>query len=306
MAARLASLGPMVSTTVAIIAVAGYAFMSGIAPLLQKSGADREIRHTALDWSLLIRLAKNRPYMFGTALQAVGWILGLIALRVLPVFLVQSILAGSIVITAFAEKIFMRQIFNRFIYVSMLVILGGLVLLSLIAEPGRLPAQNHSLIFGIELAPIAILLLGIAAVLIKNRLSPVALAVLSGAAFGGTALVGRIIHYPTPFWEVIVNPLLWTLLGYGIIGQYLMTVALQRASGTMTNALMILTGTLGPTLVSLFLFNEVQAQKSEIFVIVGSVLIVCGSILIARCSPLVPKPVGMPSRPAPHTDNNKD
>lgn len=291
------------STTIAIVAVAGYALLSGIAPLLQKSGADREKRHVPLDWSLLMRLAKNPAYMFGTALQTVGWVLGLVALRILPVFLVQSILAGSIVVTAFAEKIFMRQVFSRYIYLSIMVILGGLVLVSLIAEPGRLHVQDSALILGIELAPAAILAFGLVAIFIKNRLSPIALAVLSGAAFGGTALVGRIIQYPTPFWHVLASPLLWVLFAYGLVGQYLMTVALQRASSTMINALMILTGTLGPTLVSLFLFNEAATPNDELFVIFGSVLIVCGSILIARSAPSISEPVGLNPTAAERKNN---
>jgi len=268
-----------------ICSVIGYAVSCGVAPVYQKIGADTEIRPEKIDFTLLIRLLKNRPYLLATLFQLLGWCLGLIALRVLPLFLVQSIIAGSIVLTALAEKIITHRTLGKRLYWAIAVIICGIILLSTAAKPGRAMALNSNLTFGIEIAPIIIAAIGLICLYIKNKASVTLLALLSGGAFGGAAIIGRIIIYPALSWKSLANPMLLSLVAFALLGQFLFTVALQRTTGTITNALALATSTLAPAILGLVYFSDKIRPGFSFIVIIGFILTVGGSLGVAKFDP---------------------
>src|SRR3954469_23577154 len=88
-----------VSTAPALVAALGCAVCYGTGSVLEQVGARRERTATSIDPRLLLRLAGQAPYVAGLALDGVGWALSLLALRTLPLFLVQSAVAASIAVT---------------------------------------------------------------------------------------------------------------------------------------------------------------------------------------------------------------
>src|SRR5437588_8223835 len=72
----------------------------GLGTVLQAAGARRAGVAGHLDVMLLARLGRQLPYVGGLALDAVGFIAALVALRTLPLFVVQAGVAGSVGVTA--------------------------------------------------------------------------------------------------------------------------------------------------------------------------------------------------------------
>ena len=79
----------------ALLALAGTVICYGTATVLQNIAAQRAERHEGTDALLVVRLMRDLPYVAGTALDGLGFLLSLLALRQLPVFAVQAGVAGD-------------------------------------------------------------------------------------------------------------------------------------------------------------------------------------------------------------------
>jgi drug/metabolite transporter (DMT)-like permease len=123
------------SASLALVFALGCAVCYGVGSVLEQVGARRERAATSLDPRLLLRLAKQLPYLAGLGLDGVGWVLSLLALRVLPLFLVQSAVAASIAVTAVVARMVLGTRLGRVDAAAIAVIVVGLVLLAVAAAP---------------------------------------------------------------------------------------------------------------------------------------------------------------------------
>src|SRR5690348_12274484 len=85
----------------AVLAALSY----GIGSVLQAAAVRHAENSPTLDPVLLVRLVGRLPYVAGLALDLVGFAASVVALRTLPLFLVQSAIAGSVGVTAIAASI---------------------------------------------------------------------------------------------------------------------------------------------------------------------------------------------------------
>ena len=67
----------------------------GFGTILQAAGARRASAAEHLDVMLFARLSRQLPYIAGLGLDLVGFIASLVALRTLPLFVVQAAIAGT-------------------------------------------------------------------------------------------------------------------------------------------------------------------------------------------------------------------
>ncbi|MDN5770928.1 MAG: hypothetical protein L0H24_08560, partial [Microlunatus sp.] len=168
----------------AVVACVAY----GIATVLQSVGARRAAAVTGVGG--VVGIVTQLPYLVGLALDGLGFLGNVVALRQLPLFLVESVVAGSVGVTAIiaalrGEKLGVRDW-------GALGVLGlGLVLLSLSAAPERasqLGGRADLVIFGAVLLPAAIGWIGYR---LSGRASVVTSSVAGGLGFSGVALAAR-------------------------------------------------------------------------------------------------------------------
>lgn len=254
---------------------------NGISTVQQKIGADRERNIHAFDLTFLWRLLKNAQYSLGTSLEIIAYVLSLVALRVLPLFLVQSIIAASIIVTAMGERLFLHKKLSKQTYSALGIVLVGLILLAVSAISGHATVSNQTDRVLVAVLPILLALLGLVFIYMQSQVSAIILAALGGLAFGNTSTIGRILVYPHPFWKLIENPLLGSLIFSAILGQYLFTVSLQRISATKSNGVMIAMQTLGPALFGLLLFDDRIRPGFQGIVVLGILLVIMGAGLTA-------------------------
>jgi drug/metabolite transporter (DMT)-like permease len=258
----------------------------GISTVQQKVGADLVKKIHRFDITFLLRLLKNKPYLAGIFLSIGGYGLLLFALRSLPLFLVQAISSSSIVVTAIGERIYLHKKMGRRSYTALAAVVVGLILLGLGAVSGHANVGSGSARQLVELLPIPIALIGVALIYTKGRSVAFTLAGLGGLAYGNTSTIGRIITYPHPYWKIVEQPLLWSLIGSALLGQYLFSVSLQRASATKSNSVMIVMQTLGPALCGLLFFDDKIRVGFLGVVILGGALMISGAIATALKEPV--------------------
>lgn len=229
---------------------AGAALCYGFASVLQAVSAARTRAATSLDPRLIVRLARQGPYVAGLALDAAGFAFDVLALRTLPLFLVQSVVAGSVGVTAVTARLVFGSRLRRRAVAALVALVGGLVLLSVAAEPGR--AAPLSQVGSWLLLGSAGVLAGAAVAVARWwQATPVTLAVLAGAGFAGVAVAARVLPAPRPLGHVFGEPAAWALVVFGGVAILLFASALQRGTVTAVSAVMFAVETVVPAVVGL-------------------------------------------------------
>jgi len=270
--------------SLAILAVVGCAMCNGLAAVLQKIGADSQRQAHSLDASLLLRMIRNAPYVGGLALDLLGWGLTVFAVRFIPLYLAEAVIASSVAVTALLEWLLLKRRLARGSWAALALLFLGLGLLGSGAPVQTFETVHGATEMAILLAPVICLALGAGLARLNGRAATVFLALLSGVAFGGTSVVGRVLPLGIPWWHVLTQPLFYALGVYGFAGVWLFTIALQRERATTINALMTAAQTIGPTFVGLFLLSDTIKDNHWPFLVLGLAAALLGVGSLARIS----------------------
>ncbi len=250
----------------------------GVASVLQHASAARVPAGKAVDPRLLVRLGRQGPYLAGLALDALAFALSAWALRSLPLFIVQAVLASCLVVTAVVAAVTSREALTWAERRAIGGVVLGLVLLAVAASPEPASPSRHP--------AITLLLCGLPALLIAAAFldrrpsaswSGVAFGLLSGLAFGGFGIAARVLgaHQGS---AVIADPLVWAMIAYIAVGLLLYGTALQRGKVTSVTAAYVLTETLVPAVVGVGFLGDGARP--------GLAAVALGGFLLSTCSVL--------------------
>ena len=199
----------------AIVACLGY----GVSSVLQSVAAKRSAEVVGLTGIVLI--IKQVPYLLGLAADTAAFAGNVLALQRLPLFLVQSIVAGSVGVTAVIASL--RGARLSWKDWASLAILGlGLVLLCVTAVPTaatQIPLVDDWIILLASIAPLVVGLIGFR---MKNRASAIVMSCAAGLGFSGVALASRGIGAAGISWSLLSDPLLWAIIVHGVDRHWLL------------------------------------------------------------------------------------
>ncbi|MBC7546906.1 DMT family transporter [Candidatus Saccharibacteria bacterium] len=264
-----------------ILAAFACAVCNGAAAVLQKVGADTQKITTSFTLKFATSLLRNWPYVLGIFLDVAAWIFTLIAVHGLPLFVVQPIIAFSVVITVFIERFaFKRRLGRKTIFAI------GLIIIGLLAIALQSTVEHSMTIRGVGfwiiiLAPLFLGIIGTVLVKVSARYATVALAAVAGTAFGSVAISGRILNFSQPYWHIVYSPVFLALIVYGLVGIATFTVALQRERASVVTAAMITFETLIPIAVGAKLLGDVPKNGSWFLVVIGASIAAVGTIVIS-------------------------
>ncbi|HEY5075866.1 MAG TPA: hypothetical protein VIJ48_00040 [Acidimicrobiia bacterium] len=254
----------------------------GFGTVLQALGARRTSTAGHLDVMLFARLSRQLPYLGGLALDAVGFIASIIALRTLPLFVVQAAIAGSVGVTAMTAVFVFGFRLRTSDTLAIAVLIVGLGLLGASARGHHGAHLSHLggwlLLIGVFVVASG----GIIAARLPDPRGAIGLAACAGLGFTGTAVAARALHVPTPTWRVMLEPVAIALVLYGVCGMLMFASALQRGSVTATSAVMFAVETIVPSIVGLTALGDRTRPHFEIVAAVGFGLTVGASLALAR------------------------
>ena len=267
----------VVSWVAAFVACLSY----GVATVLQSVGARRAA--SAAGVSGVLGIFAQLPYLAGLVLDTLGFVGSVVALRQLPLFLVEAIIAASVGVTAVGAALRGEHLARRD-WGALGVLVTGLVLLSLSASPAAAAATSRSqdwLILGLVLVPLTIGLLGFK---LTGRASVALLSIAAGLGFSGVATSARAMSSDPISLELLTNPLLWAILAYGPLGIALFAVALQRGKATVVAATTFVIQVVVPSTIGLLLFGDGIAQGRTLVAAAGFLCASGGTIALSRCA----------------------
>jgi drug/metabolite transporter (DMT)-like permease len=268
----------------ALLAATGCAIFNGIAAILEKIGAGVEKKAISLHPGLLWKLRTNRAYLIGIILDLIAWMLTLFAVHNLPLFLVQPIIACSVMITIVIEHFLLKHRFKLKFIAYVILILLGLIMLALVSTQQKSSTIASTTKWFIVFGPLILADIGSLFIKIQKHYGSFILAAFSGLAFGGVSVAGRAIVFSHPYTHILSNPLFWAIIAYGLVAILFFTIALQRETATTVNATMIAFETIVPIIIGLTLLGDHPKNNLWIVVVIGVVLTFSGTILIAISS----------------------
>lgn len=261
----------------ALLAACAY----GVASVLQAIAARSvESPERGIDPRLLVRVLKQWRYILGLGMDTLGFVAQLVALRVLPLFVVQAALAASLAVTA-VSTLAIGASLSRREWTAVAAVCVGLALLGLSAESEGSHPIGLSFHIGLIVAALVLGACGMLAGRAPASLRSPALGLVAGLSFGLVALAGRVVS-TSSLLSLLTDPATYTVVVAGVLAMLFFASALQRGSVTTATALMVVGETVAPSIIGVLVLGDTTRPGYSPLAAFGFVLAVAAALALAR------------------------
>ncbi|MGW2375706.1 MULTISPECIES: hypothetical protein [Kitasatospora] len=253
----------------------------GFGAVFQARGARSAPRTDRVRAGLLAALLRSWQFILGTALDILGFVLSIVALRSLPLFLVQAVTSSSLAVTALAAVWLLGARLRRGDAAGILAVVVGLSLLAL--GSGREGREYAPEAFHWALLATTVVMLLATLVLVRRDGTAIAagLGLLAGVGFGITSLAVRVLD-ASGLAAVFTDPAAYALVLGGLGGYLAYALALQRGTVTAATAAGTVAETFGPALVGVVSLGDSARPGFAWCALTGFAVAVGGTFLLSR------------------------
>ncbi|MBM2618771.1 hypothetical protein JIG36_24745 [Actinoplanes sp. LDG1-06] len=247
------------------------------ASILQAVGARRS-RSTA-------QTMAHPLYLAGIFFDILAWVGAMIALQTLAVYVVESILAGSLALTVLGARIWLGSRLRKRDSAAILVTIVSLTFLAFSAAPQAEVHTPGELRFALCGAAAAMVLVGYGAV--KVDAPGGVIAACAGLSLGGAALVGRSLPVPEGVGAgqvalaLVTEPLVAALLVFAGTGMTLYAHALQHGDVGPVTAIHWTAEVMAPSIVAVVFLGDTVREGWLIPAGVACALTVGAAVVLA-------------------------
>lgn len=239
--------------------------------------------------------ARQPLYLAGLGSDFAGWLLSLVALRRLPVFAVQALLAGSLAWAVVLDGLVLKAKARRADAWAVAAVVVTLSLLGAAAGPDRAKPVSGAVEAGLFAGVVAA---AAAAVMAIRRRSAMVTAAVSGLGFGGAAVVARALEARSGVLGFLHQPLSLALLGYAVLGLTVYAYALEHGEVGRVTAAMWVSDIVVAGVVGVALLGDRARPGWWWVAVLGTAGAVAAIVVLAR-SPAQATPIGLEADQAP-------
>ncbi|XVU26689.1 hypothetical protein ACQPZJ_06450 [Actinoplanes sp. CA-054009] len=247
------------------------------ASILQAVGARRSVG--------TVRTMAHPLYMLGLLFDIFAWIGAMIALRELAVYVVESILAGSLAITVLVARFALGCRLRKRDSVAVVVTIASLSFLALSAGPQDDVHTSDELRFALCAAAMVMVLVGWGAA--KVQAPGGLIAAFAGLSLGGAALIGRSLPVPEGLsggqtaLAIVTEPLTLALLTFAATGMMLYAHALQHGDVGPVTAIHWTAEVCAPSVVAMAFLGDTVRDGWLLPAIIAGVATVGAAVVLA-------------------------
>ncbi|WP_433174106.1 hypothetical protein [Actinoallomurus sp. CA-150999] len=253
----------------------------GTASVLQALAARTAPASTGVDPRLLVRLVRRLPFLLGMGLDLLGFAAELAALRSLPLFVVQAMVAGNLAVTAVVGARVLRFRLAAREWAAVAAVCAGLALLGLAAGHENPAAVSLTFRMALLGCVAVIALVGVAAGRLRGAIRSAVLGLIAGLGFGLVAIGARVLVSLSPL-DLLRDPATYVVAGGGLVAFLFFATALQHGSVTTTTAAMVVAETVVPALVGVLLLGDGTRHGYAWSAVLGFVIAVGSTLALAR------------------------
>ena len=259
------------------------AFAYGVGSVLQATAA-RRVAGTAVP--------RHPLYLLGVGFDLLAFAASVVAVRQLPLFAVQAILAASLAVTVVLARIFLGSPLRRLDAVAITAVVAALAILASAAgTQSALPAPSWFT------AATLVAVVGTAGLLAVcyPRGSAARLAVIAGTSFAGSAIGVRALTLNGHWISVLGQPIAWTVAAFGLIGSLAYARSLERGSAGSATATLWVTEVTVAGLIGVLALGDHVIPGWELPALCAIGVALLGCVVLAGAQPSIethPTPTG--------------
>ncbi|GAA0428669.1 hypothetical protein [Streptomyces luteireticuli] len=240
-------------------------------------------QHGGPSLSSTAKAAVTWEFMVGTVLDFLGFGLGALAARMLPLFLSQTVISANLIVTALLSVKMLGIRLKRPEWASIAVVCTALVLLATAAGHEGSGETSRSTHWWLLVISVVLMGGGTLAVRVMGSKAAILAGLLSGLGFGAIGVGVRILDGIDPFDipSLLADPALYAILISGIVGMYLHTVALQIGSVNGATAALVVGETILPGIIGVLLLGDASRHGYAWMAVLGFILAVAGAVAVA-------------------------
>ncbi len=255
----------MLALLAATVAAVGY----GVSTVMQAVATRRAQGLTAL----------RQPLVVGAlVIDGAAWLLSLVALDRLPLFVVQALLASSVVVVVLLARTVLGAPTRGRDVGAIVAVVGALVVLA--AGSGEQPAVTPPSGFTTGML-VASGVLVAATVAAYARGGALLLATLGGLGYSGAAIAARGAHASGGLLDTVLQPLAIAIVACGAVGVLAYLRALERGSAGSMAAVLSVTEVVVPGAVGVAVLGDTVRAGWAVPVVAALVLAIAACVVLA-------------------------
>jgi drug/metabolite transporter (DMT)-like permease len=289
----------LASLTAALVAALFY----GIAAVMQAIAVhEASIRPPddvagGVDPGLFPRMLRQWRFVASLSLDALGFIAQLVALRRLPLFAVQAMVASNLAVTAVFASLLMGVALQRREWLAVTGVVAGVGLLGSSAGPEG-ASQAGAMFKLVLIAAVAgLAVCGLAAARLRDPMRTLLLGTVAGLGYGVLGIAARVLNGFDPL-TLLRDPAAYAIAAAGIVSFVFYATALEGGSVTVATAAVVLAETLPPALIGVVLLGDMTRPGLEPAALAGFLLAVASAVMLARFGEAEHTARGAPGRAA--------
>jgi drug/metabolite transporter (DMT)-like permease len=271
---------------IGLLLALGCSVCYGTATVLQ-AAATRSVNSgdsdSGVDAALLFRALRQWRYLVGIALDGLGFVLQVAALRLVPIYVVAAAIAASLAVTAIVAAWVLSTRLSAMEWAAVAVVCASLAMLGVAAGPEGTGHGPPGLGWALLVIGALVFAAGAAAGRLSDRSRALVLGFGAGAGFGVVEIAVRLIDsIDLTQASFYTNPAVYALVVGGAAGFLLLTSALSRGSVTTAVAGMVVGETVGPALVGVAWLGDRTRPGLGWMVEAGFAVAVIGALALSR------------------------
>src|SRR5579875_3390609 len=268
----------LVSLTAGLVAALCY----GVASVMQ-AAAVHEASHrlpenpaaSGVDPGLVPRMLRQWRFMASLCLDMLGFIAQLVALRRLPLFVVQAMVAAVLASLLIGVALSWRE------WLAVTGVVTGVGLLG--SSAGAEGASQAGAVFKLALivAVAGLGLCGLAAARLRGPARTLLLGTVAGFGYGVLGIAARVLNGFEPL-TLLRDPAAYAVAAAGIVSFVLYATALEGGGVTVATAAVVLAETLPPAVIGVVFLGDTTRPGLEPAAVAGFFLAVASAVMLAR------------------------
>jgi drug/metabolite transporter (DMT)-like permease len=234
-----------------------------------------------VDPGLIIRLLHQWRFVLSLLIDMVGFVAQLVALRRLPLFAVQAMVASNLAVIAVLAAWLMRARLSLQEWLAVAGVIVGVGLLGSSAGAEGAATVGPAFQIGLMVAVACVGVAGVAAARLPGRARTPLLGAIAGLGYAVLAVAARILPGFAPV-QLVRSPAAYTLAAAGIVSFLLYASALEGGSVTVATSAVVLCETVPAAAVGVMFLGDSTRHGLLGLAILGFILAVAGALTLAR------------------------
>jgi drug/metabolite transporter (DMT)-like permease len=289
----------LASLTAALVAALFYGIASVMQAVAVHEASQRPPEDAAgrVDPGLVPRMLRQWRFVVSLCLDALGFVAQLIALRRLPLFAVQAMVASNLAVTAVLASLLIGVALSWREWLAVTGVVAGVGLLG--SSAGAEGASQAGAVFKLALivAVAGLALCGVAAARLRDPLRTLLLGTVAGLGYGVLGIAARVLNGFEPL-TLLRDPAAYAVAAAGIVSFVFYATALEGGSVTVATAAVVLAETLPPALIGVIFLGDKTRPGLESAAVAGFLLAVTSAVMLARFGEAEHAARGAPGQPS--------